>query len=234
MKKILIAVMLSLSVHSAWAFECNVQPAQSFITFPVQSFSNYVSVPERACLNGKDITNWIAGGDTLTSTVKVDGVELFYITTKNKKNNYFQLIAVIQLDNGRVFKQVILQNNPNYETTPKESLQNIVVNHYDENNSTLYFSTNAWAQSDAIHAVKFAGKSSFTPLYEKFLTAGNFVGSSGNSILVQKINHDNEGMYLTVMEINPKGEEICQINTQEEQWKLLPHCLKPGEILKER
>lgn len=234
MKKILIAVMLSLSVHSAWAFECSAQPAQPFITFPIKSFSDYVSVPERACLNGKDITNWITVGDILTSTVKVDGVELFYITTKNKKNNYFQLIAVLQLDNGRVFKQVILQNNPNYEASPKDSLQNIVVNHYDENNSTLYFSTNAWAQSDAIHAVKFADKSSFIPIYDKFLTAGNFVGSSGNSILVQKTNHDDKGMYLTVMEINSKGEEICQINTQEEQWKLSPHCLKSGEILKER
>lgn len=234
MKKILIVVMLSLFVHSAWAFECSVQPAQPFITFPIPSFSDYVSVPERACLNGKDITNWITAGDILTSTVKVDGTELFYITTKNKKNNYFQLIAVFQLDNGRVFKQVILQNNPNYKTTPKESLQGIVVNHYDENNSTLYFSTNAWAQSDAIHLVKFADNSSFTPIYHKFLTAGNFVGSSGNSILVQKINHDDEGMYLTVMEINTKGEEICQINTQEEQWKLLPHCLKSGETLKDR
>nr|WP_241391689.1 hypothetical protein [Yersinia frederiksenii]ULG19802.1 hypothetical protein 49p1_00085 [Yersinia frederiksenii] len=233
MKKVLIATLLSLFVQTVWATEDKCI-AKSVFTFPMQSYENYVFIPRRACLKGKDVTNCLTGGDILTSLVKVNGAELFYITTRNNKDSYFQLIAVFQLENGRAFKRTILQNNPNRETTPENSLQNMVVNHYNENISTLYFSTKAWAQSDAIHIIKFSNISSIKPIYEKFLTDGNFVGSKGDSILVQKINHNNKEGYLKVVEINSKGEQVCQINTQEEQWKFSPHCLRSDEIIKDR
>lgn len=50
----------------------------------------------------------------------------------------------------------------------------MTVDYYDKKNSILLFSTDAWAQSGAIHLLKFRNNDSFIPIYEKFLTDGGF------------------------------------------------------------
>jgi hypothetical protein len=227
--------MLGFFSFSAVAFDC--QPIAG-LTFPLkessQSSGKNVFVPEKACLNGKDVTESLTNGGILTSSINVNNSELFFVTTRNKKDNYFSMIAVYETSNGRAAKLVMFDNNPNYPTTPKNSLQDMVINYYDNNKAILFFSTQAWAQSDAIHILVFPENNSIRPIYEKFLTDGEFIEYFDNKIIVRKIKHDNKGAYFPVVEVDMKGKEVCEIDTRTNGWTLAPLCLQNGESLKMR
>jgi hypothetical protein len=69
MKKLIFA---SLILISQAAIAVNCPPTLGF-SFPLKPRTNYSTIsnePEKACLDGKNITNWLTEGDILTSFLK--------------------------------------------------------------------------------------------------------------------------------------------------------------------
>lgn len=131
-------------------------------------------------------------------------------------------------------KFLILNSEQVRNNVPEQSLYNMRVNQCDENNSTLYFSTDAWAQSRAIHAIKFRSNYSLVKVSEKFITDGDFVIMNGDNIVVNKTAHDEKGEYNPSYLVAPDGKEICQLDTSQQMWSIIAPCLPKGEVLKER
>ena len=139
MKKLIFA---SLILISQAAIAVNCPPTLGF-SFPLKPRTNYSTIsnePEKACLDGKNITNWLTEGDILTSFLKAEGTKFNYVTTRNAKSDYFKMLVVYQLKDGRPYKRVILDANPEEDFSPKTDLQNMTVDYYDKKNSILLFS----------------------------------------------------------------------------------------------
>lgn len=193
-----------------------------------------VFVPGKACLDGRDITDWLTEGYKLTSEIYVKGTSIFYVTTEKVDKSRAKLFAVFEMTNGMPYKQLILDSKTHNENKPEQTLQGMVINDYDIGNAILFFSTDAWAQSGAIHAIYFKYSTSIVPTREKFITDGEYMQRHNNDILVQKIKHDDQGAYFPVNEVNMNGKDICQIDTRSNGWTLMPTCLNKGDVYKPR
>lgn len=210
------------------------------ITFPVGD--NYlIDPPKGACLRGKNITRLIAGDSEITSaSLNKEGDIFFYTIGKNNDGSddlqydVTNIMAVFFGVDGKPIVSPVLDSEKSGGDTPETSLSNMVVNTYNTNNSTLYFSTDAWAQSRAIHAIKFQNNNSLIKVSEKFITDGDFVIMDGDNLVVSKIAHDEQGAYFPSYLIAPSGKEICQLDTRQEMWSIVTPCLPKGEVLKQR
>lgn len=206
----------------------------SGITFPEKGYIRGVYIPGKACLDGVDITRFMSEGYEMTSGGynKVSGVS--YYTLYDKNRGVSKIIAAYVQPGNIPGKYIILDSMKSSGDTPETSLNNMVINYYNTKNSTLYFSTDAWAQSRAIHAIKFQNNQSFIIESEKFITDGDFVIMDGDNLVVSKIAHDEQGAYFPSYLIAPSGKEICQLDTRQEMWSIAVPCLPKGDVLKVR
>ncbi|WP_205418528.1 hypothetical protein, partial [Klebsiella pneumoniae] len=68
-------------------------------------------------------------------------------------NYHGRVILLSDTDKGAGYV-VIYQNQPGIRTkNPEESVENLTINYFDNQTSTLYFSADAWAQARALHAI---------------------------------------------------------------------------------
>ncbi|WP_129991854.1 hypothetical protein [Rahnella sp. CFA14(1/10)] len=232
LKKLIVALSIFCFPLIALA-DC---PLLSGLSAPMESMDNFVFKPSAICLDGKDITSKIkqSEDEVLTSASGIGkNVDFLYVGLYSSKNHVGRIIAVYQLKDGRVQMRNIVENNPNYAESPKDTFKNISINFYDRNTATLYFSTDAWATSRAIHYISFPANGS-TQGDENFLTAGSFKGVSNGKVIVEKIEHDDHGAFFPVVLIDRKGNLFCNVDTNDSGWNLVPQCLPKGVVLKPR
>lgn len=204
------------------------------ITFPHSEYVSGVFIPNKACLDRVDITDFMTDGGKITSGAYDRTSGVYYYTVYDDKAQSSRITASYLQTDYTLGEFVILNSEQAKNNIPEQSLYNMHVNQYDENNSTLYFSTDTWAQSRAIHAIKFKSNSSLVKLSEKFITDGDFVNMNGDNIVVNKIAHDDKGKYNPTYLVAPDGKEICQVDTRQQLWRVVAPCLPKGEVLKER
>ncbi|UUE37972.1 hypothetical protein L0Y26_08700 [Pectobacterium aroidearum] len=218
MKHSLISLLFVflLPTH-AFGVDCSEKYDSNGLSFPMKSYDNYVFVPEKACLNGKDITDFVGEGGVISSVVKVENAEVFYITTHHSKGAYDKFSAVFQLENGKVFKQNFFNYSPYAASSHKSSLKGMVVNYYDNKNEVAYLTTDM----GTIHFVKFNRGNLVSVWYSTFLTDGEFFGSNGGNIYVRK--GTSKKKYVVM--IDEKGKEVCKVETDKELWQLTPVCM---------
>ncbi len=234
-KMIFSLSLIPLYAHSSTC-ENSYNMGYKGFTFPIITDSR--NTPEKACFSGRNVTSWITSSDgaKLTSVIKLDDEEFFYVTTYNEQNGNSVLYGVYENSKGEPNKVKLLFNNPK-EFEPKQTLENMRLNSYDKENGIVYFSTTAWATSDAIHAFSVPiQKSKMTshPIKEKFITDGNFIALANSEkctscIVVEKISHDEKGAYFPKFLVNNNGENFCQISTKDAAWDLAPECLSKGD-----
>lgn len=211
-------------------------PMLSGLSAPIASSDNFVFRPSAICLDGKDITPKIKQykDEVLTSSTSIgENLDFLYVGLYSAKHNDGRILAIYELDDGRVQMRNIVENNPNYPESPKDTYKNISINYYDRNTATLYFSTDAWATSRAIDYISFPANGS-TQGDENFLTDGNFKGVSNGRVIVEKIEHDNNGAFFPVVLVDRKGKVLCNVDTKDRGWNIDPQCLPDGIVLKPR
>ncbi|MCW2454637.1 UNVERIFIED_ORG: hypothetical protein M2414_002376 [Rahnella aquatilis] len=231
-KKVMAALVVLCFPGMAIA-DCSPYPG---LSAPTESMDNFVSKPSAICLDGKDITSKIkqSEDEVLTSASGIGkNIDFLYVGLYSAEHHVGRIIAVYQLNDGRVQMRNIVENNPNYAELPKNTFKNISINYYDRNTATLYFSTDAWATSRAIHYISFPANGS-TQGDENFLTAGSFKGVSGNKVIVEKIDHDDHGAFFPVVLVDRKGNVFCNVDTNDSGWNIDPQCLPKGVVLKPR
>lgn len=229
-------VIVALSVFCFPAVALADCPVISGLSAPMESMDNFVFKPSAICLDGKDITPKIKQykDEVLTSSTGIGkNVDFLYVGLYSESHNVGRIVAVYQLNDGRVQMRSIVENNPNYPDTPKGTYKNISINYYDRNTETLYFSTDAWASSRAIHYISFPANGS-TQGDESFLTAGSFKGVNNGKVIVEKIDHDNQGAFFPVVLVDRKGKVFCNVDTNDSSWNIDPQCLPAGVVLKPR
>lgn len=211
-------------------------PHLSGLSAPMESMDNFVFKPSAICLDGKDITPKIKqyNDEVVTSSTGIGkNLDFLYVGLYSESHNIGRIVAVYQLNDGRVQMRTIVENNPNYPDTPKDTYKNISINYYDRNTATLFFSTDAWASSRAIHYISFPANGP-TQGDENFLTAGSFKGVSNGKVIVEKIDHDNQGAFFPVVLVDRKGKVFCNVDTNDDGWNVDPQCLPAGTVLKPR
>ncbi|WP_337049772.1 hypothetical protein [Serratia fonticola] len=209
------------------------------ITFPIGD--NYLDPPKGACLYGKNITSLLAGSEEITSAVLNEDADIFFYT-KGKNNDgsadpqfdNTTIMAVILGTDGLPIVQSVLQSGKPDWDNPEKTLLNMKVRFYDKRNSTLYFTTDAWAQSEAIHALTFTDNHSLVVKKERFFTDGDLKFVTDSGLVVSKIDHDDKGAFFPAYLYGRDGKQICQLDTRQELWALVTPCLPKGEVLKER
>lgn len=77
-------------------------------TFPI--ITNSRNTPEKACFSGRNVTSWITSsdGEKLTSVIKLDDEEFFYVTTYNEQNGNSVLYGVYENSKGEPNKVKLL------------------------------------------------------------------------------------------------------------------------------
>lgn len=208
----------------------------SGLSAPMESMDNFVYKPSAVCLDGKDITAKIKHykDEVLTSSASIgNNVDFLFLGLYSPANHVGRIVAIYQLKNGRVQMRNVVENNPNYAETPKGTFKNISINYYDRNTATLYFSTDAWESSPAIHHISFPVNGS-TQGDESFLTDGRFKGVSKGMVIVEKIDHDDQGAFFPIMLIDRHGKVFCNVDTSDNGWNIDPQCLPKGTALKPR
>lgn len=208
----------------------------SGLSAPLESMDNFVFKPSAICLDGKDITSKIKQykDEELTAAAGIgNNADFLYVSLYSAEHHVGRIIAVYQLTDGRLQMRGVVENNPNYAESPKGTYKNISINYYDRNTDTLYFSTDAWATSRAIHYISFPANGS-TQGDENFLTAGSFKGVSKGKVIVEKIDHDEHGAFFPVVLVDRNGKVFCNVDTNDNGWNIDPECLPKGTILKPR
>ncbi|WP_152665222.1 hypothetical protein [Serratia marcescens] len=246
MKSASIIFTLAFSFFSINSYSANIRTDDlcsyfsEEITFPVGD--NYlVDPPKGACLRGKNITKLIAGDSEITSaSLNKEGDIFFYTIGKNSDGSddpqydVTTIMAVFIGVNGMpIVSPVLHSGKPNWDN-PEKTLLNMKVSYYDEKNSTLYFTTDAWATSAAIHALKLTSNHSVVAEKEKFFTDGDLKFVLDRGLVIGKIEHDDKGAYFPAYLYGRDGKKICQLDTRQQLWALSAPCLAEGEVLKER
>lgn len=229
-----VLLLLPLYAHASTC-ESSYKMGYKGFTFPIISSSR--NTPEKACYSGRNVTNWITdtANTKLTSVIKLDDVEFFYVTTYNEESGKSVLYGVYENSKGEPEKETLLISDPKV-FEPKKTLENMRLNTYDKENGIMYFSTSAWATSDAIHSfIVPVQKSGLTSpaVKEHFITDGNFITLANSDkcpscFAVEKIMHDDKGAYFPTFLVTNNGEDICQINTMDSAWQLSPQCYSKG------
>jgi len=233
----LVFSLLSPVLHAENIYTDNVcSKTITGITFPIEDGS--VFTPLAACLNGKNITKWMGDGNELTSASynEVNGVSFFTARTPEIDDQFgdTKLVATFVDSDGSPKKITLLDSTKRNWDKPEESLYNMSVNYYDKKNHSLYFMTDAWAQSRAIHAITFQDNNSLVVTGERFVTDGDLVYVTDRGLVVNKIDHDDQGAYFPSYLVGRDGKEICQIDTRQQLWEMSAPCLAKGKVLKVR
>lgn len=206
------------------------------ITFPIKG--NEVFSAEGACLRGKNITKLLAGDGEITSaSFNEEGNISFYTVGKDGDGVQFndtEIMGVIVGMNGVPFTKPLLSSGKLNWDDPKKNLFNMKVNYYDKKNSTLYFTTDAWATSAAIHALKLTNNHSLMVKKEQYFTDGDIQLVTDKGLTIRKIEHDDQGAYYPAYLYGRDGKKICQLDTRQQLWALFAPCLAKGEELKVR
>lgn len=198
----------------------------------------YFFTPEGICLNGHDISQQLKRypDDEITgafSLGKGDG-SLFFVSVYSEDNYHGRVILLSDTDKGAGYV-VIYQNQPGIRTkNPEESVENLTINYFDNQTSTLYFSADAWAQARALHAITWVNPSEPLKVTERFVHDGTFQGVFNGMPMVSTIAHDDKGAYFPSYVLRADGSIFCTLNTREKLWQLTPSCLSPGDDYRER
>lgn len=207
------------------------------ITFPLEHYK--IFTPEGACLNGKNITREVSDGYEITSSSYNKTGDIFYYTLYkgNGKEGVFDnvLLRAMRYADGKLLISDVLDTETFPEGDgPETDLTGLKVSWYDAKNSTLYVTTEAWATSHAIHAIKFAGNHSLKIVSKKFFTDGDIQFITNKGLSITKISHDDEGAFFPAYLYGRDGKKICQLDTRDVLWAVEQPCLKDGEVLKDR
>ncbi|WP_210507398.1 hypothetical protein [Pantoea ananatis] len=190
------------------------------------------------CLNGQDISGKFKQypDDVITGAFSMhngDGNH-FFASVYSEKNNYAR-IYFLNYAAGRATALVIFQNQPGkFGDEPKKSMANLSINFYDDKTSTLYFSTDAWAQARALHVLTWSDPGNIGAPSESFLHDGTFEGVYKGMPIVSTIRHDDKGAYFPAYLLRSDGTEFCAVDTRRQIWQLSPKCLEPGDDYRER
>ncbi|HBW1846351.1 TPA: hypothetical protein N3414_005183 [Klebsiella quasipneumoniae subsp. quasipneumoniae] len=198
----------------------------------------YFFTPEGVCLNGRDVSQQLKSypDDKITgafSLAKGDG-SLFFVSVYSEKHYHGRVILLS--DKGKEAGYVVIfQNQAGVRTNnPKMSVENLTINYFDNQTSTLYFSADAWAQARALHAIIWENPSNPLRVTERFIHDGTFQGVFNGMPMVSTIAHDEKGAYFPSYVVRNDGSIYCTINTRSNFWQLTPSCLSPGDDYRER
>lgn len=243
MKKILfLLISFSLFAHADNNYSDKICGYRlDDITFPLKQDAStgemLMFTPEAACLLGKNITKYISNGHEITSSSFDKEGDIFYYTVyKGDEKGYdkVSLRAISYKDGKLIINDIFDTDKEKRIDKPEEDLTGLKVSWYDERNSTLYLTTDAWATSKAIHAMKFANNYSSEIIGRRFFTDGDLRTITNNGLTITKISHDENGAYSQSFLYSRGGKKLCQIDTSEILWAMEQPCLATGEVLKDR
>lgn len=198
----------------------------------------YFFTPEGVCLNGYDVSQQLKRypDDKITGAFSLGkgGGSLFFVSIYSEKHYHGRVILLFDTNKGAGYA-VLFQNQPGIRTNnPEESVENLTINYFDNNTSTLYFSTDAWAQARALHALTWENPSNPLRVTVRFVHDGTFQGVFNSMPMVSTIAHDDKGAYFPSYVVRNDGSVFCTINTREKFWQLTPACLSSGDDYRER
>lgn len=233
--KVKLALCLLLLPLYSYAIAC---PQMLGFSAPQGSSQDEELAPEGICLNGQDISEKLRKypDDKITGAIpKIKGNgSLFFVSVYSEE--YYHGRIMLLADNGEKLNAVVIfQNEPGIRSElPEKSVENLTINYFDENTSTLYYSADAWAQARALHAITWQDLSDPLKLTESFVHDGTFEGVFNGMPMVSTIAHDDNGAYFPSYLVRNDGSIFCTINTRENLWRLSPACLSPGDDYRER
>lgn len=198
----------------------------------------YYFTPEVICLDGSDISSKLKKypDDKITGAFSMlqGRGDVFFVSIYSEKHYHGRILLLT--DNGKTASGlVIFQNSPGKRPAkPQDSVENIIVNSFDNKTSTLYYSADAWAQAGAVHSLKWTDNKDPLSWKEDFIHDGTFEGVYNGMPIVSTISHDNSGSYFPAYLMRDNGEVFCTLDTREQLWQLSPVCLSAGDDYRKR
>lgn len=246
MTKLLLSLIFFISANS-FAITCTEYyraTGNENFSFPSSSETVNMRVDGKVCYKGRDITEWVAGdGMEVTSFVIPNGNETVAIVTANEINpeTYKQKsrIRVIFIKaNGTPGQFDFIKEHYSNER-PESELTNMEIVGYNYEKGIVYFESQAWATSNAIHAFTVPFDGDYSKVKEKYIIDGSlkWVMMSGITlkdkeeypeylIVSRGFMTDKNGRDYADFIVSPSGKVICIANTKKENWRLNLACEK--------
>lgn len=205
------------------------------ITFP--SKGEVEHDVDGACFNGKNITKYISDGGEITSATFNKVADVFYYTVyKGTTAGYDDIVVMsVAYKKGGIYASALFDTKSEpHAKKPEDETTGLTVTWYDDRNSTLYLSANAWMTSNSVRAMKFSDNYSNKVLSQKFFTDGDIQFITEKGLSISQIGHDSKGAFFPAYLYGRDGKKICQLDTRETLWAVDQPCLDEGVALKER
>lgn len=232
--KILIFPLIALSFQvlagNNYSDSICRENAQS-IYFPMDA-PNFPTKPLGACFANKNITKKLSGPWDITSAVfdGIGNINYYTIGTDGDGSQYDHtkiMAASVNKDGDIVTAEVMDSGKPDWDD-PKKTLYNMQVTGYDWRTARLYFETDAWATSGAVHILQMEGNSSIRIKYHKFITDGSVSAVTDKGVVVERTGDDENKSFSHSYLYDNSEKKVCIVNTRDKYWSVYADCIEGG------